>query len=30
MFRAMALEAAMLSLRQRGQPIDISPKRMAS
>ncbi|GEP58891.1 Gfo/Idh/MocA family protein [Reyranella soli] len=24
------LEAAMLSLRQRGQPIDISPKRMAS
>jgi hypothetical protein len=24
------LEAAMLSLRQRGQPIEISPKRMAS
>ncbi|HTE82273.1 MAG TPA: hypothetical protein VK634_16440 [Reyranella sp.] len=24
------LEAAMLSLRQRGQPIDISPARMAS
>ena len=24
------LEAAMLSLRQRGQPVDISPKRMAS
>ena len=24
------LEGAMLSLRQRGQPIDISPARMAS
>ena len=24
------LEAAMLSLRQRGQPIDISPRRIAS